>query len=315
MSNLNDFLSVADLEASQVGDVVVEAAQMKTRMKSGTKSAEDARRPLEGMTVALLFEKPSLRTRGSFEVGIRQLGGDCVYFSPDDVGLGKREPVADVARVLERWFDCVVARVFSHDTLVEMADYASIPVVNALSDVEHPCQAMADLLTVYETRGSLVGAKIAYIGDGNNVAASLAIACGSVGAHFTIASPEGYRVPATPWSQAQRRAERSGGSVTWMESPQEAVAGVDAVYTDVWVSMGEEKEAAAKLSAFDGYQVSPELMDRAGPNAVFMHDMPAHEGEEVAPGMLDHSRSVVFDQAENRLHAQKAVLSQLLTKA
>jgi ornithine carbamoyltransferase len=307
MSILNDFLSVADLAAGQVGDVVEEAARMK--------SGEDVRRPLEGMMVALLFEKPSLRTRGSFEVGIRQLGGDCVYFSPDDVGLGKREPVADVARVLERWFDCLVARVFSHETLVEMATYSSVPVVNALSDVEHPCQAMADLLTVHETRGSLAGAKIVYIGDGNNVAASLAIACGSVGAHFTIASPEGYRVPATSWSQAQQRAERSGGSVTWLESPQEAVVGADAVYTDVWVSMGEEKEAAAKLRAFDGYQVGPELMDRAGPDAVFMHDMPAHEGEEVAQGMLDHPRSVVFDQAENRLHAQKAVLSRLLTRA
>jgi ornithine carbamoyltransferase len=315
MSNLNDFLSVADLEASQVGDVVVEAARMKTRVKSGTKSGEDARRPLEGMTVALLFEKPSLRTRGSFEVGIRQLGGDCVYFSPDDVGLGKREPVTDVARVLERWFDCVVARVFSHDSLVEMAANSAVPVVNALSDVEHPCQAMADLLTLYERRGSLAGAKIAYIGDGNNVAASLAIACGSVGAHFVIASPEGYRVPATPWSQAQSRAKRSGGSVTWLKSPEDAVVGADAVYTDVWVSMGEENDAATKLRAFDGYQVGPELMDRAGPNAVFMHDLPAHEGDEIAPGMLDHPRSVVFDQAENRLHAQKAVLSLLLAKA
>jgi ornithine carbamoyltransferase len=314
MSNLNDFLSVADLEASQVGDVVVEAAQIKTQMKTQIKNGEDVRRPLEGMTVALLFEKPSLRTRGSFEVGIRQLGGDCVYFSPDDVGLGKREPVADVARVLDRWFDCVVARVFSHDALVEMAEYASIPVVNALSDVEHPCQAMADLLTVHEKRGSLAGAKIAYVGDGNNVAASLAIACGSVGAHFTIASPKGYQVPEGPWSQAQSRAKRSSGSVTWMESPHEAVVGADAVYTDVWVSMGEESDAATKLQAFKGYQVGPELMDRAGPNAVFMHDLPAHEGEEIAPGMLDHPRSVVFDQAENRLHAQKAVLSRLMTQ-
>jgi ornithine carbamoyltransferase len=311
MSNLNDFLSITDLPTEEVGKVVEEAA----RAKSQTKSAQDAPRPLEGMTVALLFEKPSLRTRGSFEVGIRQLGGDCVYFSPDDVGLGKREPVADVARVLERWFDCVVARVFSHDSLVEMADYASVPVVNALSDVEHPCQAMADLLTVHEKRGSLAGAKIAYIGDGNNVAASLAIACGSVGAHFTIASPDGYQVPEGSWSQAQSRATQTGGTVTWMESPQEAVVGADAVYTDVWVSMGEESDAATKLQAFKGYQVGPELMDIAGPNAVFMHDMPAHEGEEVAPGMLDHPRSVVFDQAENRLHAQKAVLSRLLAKA
>ncbi len=304
MSKLSDFLSVADLPPSQVADIV-EAA---VRVKNGA----DATRPLDGMIVALLFEKPSLRTRGSFEVGVRQLGGDCVYFSPEDVGLGQREPVADVARVLERWFDCVVARVFSHDTLVELAEYASIPVVNALSDAEHPCQAMADLLTVHEKRGALTGAKIAYIGDGNNVAASLAIACGSVGAHFTMACPAAYQVPDQPWAEAQRRAEGSGGSVTWLQSPEDAVTGADAVYTDVWVSMGEQDQAADKLRAFEGYQVGPELMERAGPGAVFMHDMPAHEGEEIAPGMLEHPGSVVFDQAENRLHAQKAILSRLL---
>ncbi len=305
MSKLIDFLSVTDLARRQVGDIVEEAA----RMKSGTDDA----RPLEGMIVALLFEKPSLRTRGSFEASIRQLGGDCVYFSPDDVGLGRREPVADVARVLERWFDCVVARVFSHDTLVEMAAHSAVPVVNALSDAEHPCQAMADLLTVREKKGGLSGARIAYIGDGNNVAASLTVACASVGAHFTFACPEAYRVPDQLWAEAQRRAAQSGGDVTWLESPQDAVAGADAVYTDVWVSMGEEEEAAKKLRAFEGYQVDPELMKRAGPGAIFMHDMPAHEGEEIAPGMLDHPSSVVFDQAENRLHAQKAILRRLLT--
>jgi ornithine carbamoyltransferase len=304
MSKLSDFLSVADLPMGEVGDVVEAAA----RFKSGA----DTARPLDGMIVALLFEKPSLRTRGSFEVGIRQLGGDCVYFSPDDVGLGQREPVADVARVLERWFDCVVARVFSHDTLVAMAENASIPVINALSDAEHPCQAMADLLTVHEKRGSLAGARISYVGDGNNVAASLAIACGSVGAHFTIASPPDYRVPDQPWAEAQRRAEGSGGSMTWLQSPGDAVLGADAVYTDVWVSMGEHDQEAEKLRAFEGYQVGPELMARAGSGAVFMHDLPAHEGEEIAPGMLDHPGSVVFDQAENRLHAQKAILSRLL---
>ncbi len=264
------------------------------------------------MIVALLFEKPSLRTRGSFETGIRQLGGDCVYFGPDDVGLGSREPVPDVARVLDRWFDCIVARVFSHDSLVELADHASVPVVNALSDVEHPCQAMADLLTLRERRGSLKGAKVAYVGDGNNVAASLAIACGSVGVEFTIASPSAYRIAPQPWEEASRRAEQTGGSITWLSVPEEAVRGADAVYTDVWISMGDEAETEDRLKAFSGYQVDPDLMNAAGPEAIFMHDMPAHEGEEIAPGMLDHPRSVVFDQAENRLHAQKTILRQLL---
>ena len=258
--------------------------------------------------VALLFEKPSLRTRGSFEVGIRQLGGDCVYFSPDDVGLGRREPVADVARVLERWFDLLIVRVFSHDSLVELAANASVPVINALSDAEHPCQAVADLLTMRERRDSLEGARLAYIGDGNNVAASLAVACGSVGAHFAIASPPAYRVEEGVWKTAQDRASQTGGSVSWHERPEDAVTGADAVYTDVWVSMGDEDEASERLREFSGFQVGPELMETAGPQAVFMHDMPAHEGEEVAPGMLDHPSSVVFDQAENRLHAQKAIV-------
>ena len=304
MSVLNDFLSVADLPASGVAEVAERALEQK---RQGNQT-----RPLEGMIVALLFEKPSLRTRGSFETGVRQLGGDCVYFGPDDVGLGSREPVADVARVLERWFDCIVAQVFSHDTLVELADRASVPVVNALSDLEHPCQAMTDLLTLRERRGTLKGAKVAYVGDGNNVAASLAIACASVGAKFTIACPSTYRIANQPWDEAHRRAEQTGGSVTWLSLPGEAVRGADAVYTDVWVSMGDEDESEERLKAFRGYQVDHNLMNTAGPEAIFMHDMPAHEGEEIAPGMLDHPRSVVFEQAENRLHAQKTILRQLL---
>ena len=304
MSDAGDFLSVADLPPDAVAGTVERALDLK--------SGADPGRPLEGRVAALLFEKPSLRTRGSFEVGIRQLGGDCVYFAPEDVGLGRREPVADVARVLERWFDCVIARVFSHDSLTELAAAASVPVINALSDAEHPCQAMADLLTLRERRPGLAGARLAYVGDGNNVAASLAIACGSVGAHFSMASPPGYRVAGGAWEEARARAGQTGGSATWHERPRDAVAGADAVYTDVWVSMGDEAEAAARLRAFSGFQVGPELMEAAGPGAVFMHDMPAHEGQEVAPGMLDHPRSVVFDQAENRLHAQKAVLLGLM---
>ena len=305
MNEHRDFLSVADLAPGEVGELV----DLSLRAKRD--QALDG--ALEGRIIALLFEKPSLRTRGSFEAGIRQLGGDCVYFSPEDVGLGSREPVADVARVLDRWFDCIVARVFSHGTLLDLAKNASVPVINALSDEEHPCQAMADLLTLRERLGGLRGARLAYIGDGNNVAASLAIACASVGANFTIASPREYRVAAEPWDEAKGRAEQTGSSLRWVSDPRQAVRGADAVYTDVWVSMGDEAEAAERLQAFRGYQVGPELMEAAGCGAAFMHDMPAHEGEEIAAGMLDHPASVVFDQAENRLHAQKAILRELLT--
>ena len=298
-----DFLSITDLSPDEVESVVLKAE----RIKNG-----ETARPMEGMTVALLFEKPSLRTRVSFEVGIRRLGGDCVYLGRDDVGLGVREPVADVARVLDRWVDAVVARVFSHESLVELAVNMTVPVVNALSDLEHPAQAMADLLTIQQHRGGLRGQSVAYIGDGNNTAASLALACASVGADFTIAAPEGYKIAEVIWTEATGRAEVSGSKVVWIESPREAVRGSDVVYTDVWVSMGQDAETEARRRAFQGYQVNEELMGHAGPDAVFMHDMPAHEGDEIAEGMLDHPRSVVFDQAENRLYAQQAILVELL---
>ena len=297
-----DFLSIADLSSDEVGLLIKRAA----RTKGGP-----ARRSLEGRTIAMLFEKPSLRTRVSFEVGIRRLGGDCFHLGGAEVGLGEREPVPDVARVLDRWVDGVVARVNSHESLSLLAEHATVPVVNALSDVEHPCQAMADLLTILEHRGRLDGQRVAYVGDGNNVAASLALACASVGAEFVIASPPGYRVDGGIWAEAGRRAGASGGSVAWVEMPEDAARGADVVYTDVWVSMGQDAESAARHRAFRGYQVSPALMELARPDAIFMHDMPAHEGEEITPGMLDHPRSVVFDQAENRLHAQNAVLTHL----
>ncbi len=298
-----DFLSIADLSSEEVGLLIERAV----RMKGGP-----AQRPLEGRTIAMLFEKPSLRTRVSFEVGIRRLGGDCFHLGGAEVGLGEREPVPDVARVLDRWVDGVVARVNSHESLRLLAEYTTVPVVNALSDVEHPCQAMADLLTILEHRGRLDGQRVAYVGDGNNVAASLALACASVGAEFVIASPPGYRVDGATWDEAERRAGASGGGVDWVEMPEDAARDADVVYTDVWVSMGQDAETEARHRAFQGYQVSPALMELARPGAIFMHDMPAHEGEEVTPGMLNHPQSVVFDQAENRLHAQNAVLAHLL---
>ena len=300
-----DFLSIADLTPDDVLSVVQSSVKMKT---------SDAGRPLEGKTFALLFEKPSLRTRVSFEVGIRQLGGDCIFMSRDEVGLGVREPEADVARVLDKLVDGIIARVFSHRSLELLAEHATIPVVNALSDLAHPCQAMGDLLTMREHKGSLDGISVAFVGDGNNIAGSLALACASVGADFTIATPEEYRLPTIVWEEARRRAAVKESRFEWVHEPAKAVREADVVYTDVWVSMGEEAETAERLKAFSGYQVNEALIDMAKPDAVFMHDMPAHRGQEVSEGMLDHPRSVVFDQAENRLHAQKAILAMLFSE-
>ena len=264
-----DFLSIGDLEPNEVELLVEEAARMKGGLEE---------RCLAGKTIALLFEKPSLRTRVSFEVGIRQMGGDCIYLSRDDVQLGVREPVPDVARVLDRWVDGIVARVFSHDSLTDLAKHTSIPVVNALSDLEHPCQAVGDLLTMKERKGALAGLGAAFVGDGNNVAASLALACASVGAGFTIASPRAFRVPDALWEEAERRAALKGSRLRWVEEPAAAVRDADVVYTDVWVSMGQEGEDEERRRAFAGYMVDKALMDQAKPGAVFMHDMPAHRG-------------------------------------
>ena len=299
-----NFLSVTDLSPHEIGLSIDSAI----RMKGG-----ESTKPLDGMTVATLFEKPSLRTRVSFEIGIRQLGGDCVNLGASEVGLGVREPVADVARVLDRWVDIIVARVNSHDSLLEFAEYANAPIVNALSDLEHPCQAMADIMTIQQHRGELRGQRVAYIGDGNNTAASLAIACASVGADFVIAAPPDYQIPTPAWEEANRRASESQSKIGWVELPQQAARGADVVYTDTWVSMGQDDETEVRLEAFKEYQVNEELMSYAKPDALFMHDLPAHEGKEIAPGMIDHPRSVVFDQAENRLHAQKAILAGVVT--
>ena len=300
-----NFLSVADLSPREL-ELSIESA---IRMKDG-----ESPKPLAGMTVAMLLEKPSLRTRVSFEIGIRQLGGDCINLGAAEVGLGVREPVADVARVLDRWVDIIVARVFSHDSLLKFAEYANAPIVNALSDLEHPCQAMADLLTIREHRGELRGQRVAYIGDGNNTAASLAIACASVGADFVIAAPADYQIPTHAWGEANRRASESQSQVGWVELPQQAVRDADVVYTDTWVSMGQESKAEQRVRDFERYQVTHQLMENSAPGAIFMHPLPAHHGEEVSAGMLEHTQSAVFDQAENRLHAQKAVMEKVIAE-
>ncbi len=263
---------------------------------------------MKGQTAALVFEKPSLRTRVSFEVAMWELGGHAIYLSPAEVGLGKRESVSDVARTLSRFVHGIVARTFAHGTLEQLANYGTLPVINALSDYEHPCQALGDLLTIKEKKGSLKGLRLAYIGDGNNVARSLMLAAAAAGMDFTMASPRGYEMDGQALGRARKMAGQSGAAVATMTEPHRAVENADVVYTDVWTSMGQEAESEVRRRAFASYQVDSDLLSRASKGALFMHPLPAHHGEEVAEGLLDHPQSVVFDQAENRLHIQKAIL-------
>ncbi len=306
MPSNRHLLSVTDLNAQETGTLIGRALEMKGADQGG------AARALEGKSIALLFEKPSLRTKVSFMVGIQEMGGYSLYLGPDEVGLGTREPVSDVARVLSGYVDCIVARVNSHRSLEELAEYGSVPVINALSDWEHPCQIMADLLTVTEHQGELAGRKLAFIGDGNNVARSLCLALPAVGMDIAIASPAGYMLERETLLKAREIGGRQEG-IQSLRDPAEAVKDADVVYTDVWTSMGDEAERYARLEAFQGYTVDPGLVRQAKPTASFMHDMPAHYGEEVTPGMLEHPQSVAYAQAHNRKHAQKAVLEFLLS--
>ena len=298
-----DLLSVSDLSAEDIYLLISDAIDMKA---GGHLSL------LDGKTLALMFEKPSLRTRVSFEVAMRQLGGHAIYLSPAEVGLGKREAVSDVARVLCRYVDAIVARTFSHQTLEIMASYSGIPVINALSDLEHPCQALADLLTIYEKKGELNGLTLAFIGDGNNVAHSLLLASSLAGMNFKIASPPGYTVQDSILHLAREYAMDSGAEISCTEDPRVAVSGADVVYTDVWTSMGQEAETEKRRQIFANYRVDSELYSLAKEDAIFMHPLPAHRGEEVTDSVLDSLQSVVFDQAENRMHLQKALLAQIL---
>jgi len=298
-----DLISIADLSAQDIRRVVDTALAMKNG---------DSSPVLKGRTLALLFEKPSLRTRVSFDVAMAQLGGHALYLSPAEVGLGEREPVADVARALSRYVDAIAARTFKHETVEELARWADVPVMNALSDGEHPCQALADLLTIYEKKGRWRGLVLSFVGDGNNVARSLMLGSSLVGMDFRIASAQGYRISTALVEKAESLASASGAAVVCVESPQEAVRGADVVYTDVWASMGQEEERVERRRAFDGYQVNAELLALAAPDAIVMHDLPAHRGEEIADEVIEGPQSVVFDQAENRLHAQKAVLALIL---
>lgn len=304
-AKIKHFLSITDLTPDEVELLLADAVKLKT---DGWLTL------LKNKTLAILFEKPSLRTRVSFEMAMRQLGGEAIYLSPAEVGLGTRESVPDVARVLSRMVDGIACRTFAQQNLEVLAQYGSIPIINALSDYEHPCQALADLLTIYEHKGKLKGLTLAYIGDGNNVVHSLMLACAMVGMNFHIASPKNYSVQKEILTKARRYAKDSGAEILCTEKPEEAMKGVDIAYTDTWTSMGQEAEAEIRRKVFAGYQINDKLLSLAKRNVIVMHDLPAHRGEEVAEGVLESKRSVVFDQAENRLHAQKAVLAKLLGK-
>jgi ornithine carbamoyltransferase len=300
-----DLLSIRDLTGDELADLIEFGADIKLhgRRYSGM---------LAGRAVAMLFEKPSLRTRVSFDVAAYRLGARAIYLSPQEVGLGKREAIGDVARTLDHMVDAIVARTFSHGTLEQLASAAAIPVVNALSDFSHPCQALADYLTMLEMKGSLSGLSLAFVGDGNNVANSLILGAALLGVHMTMAAPPGYepRPEVLAWA---RKHEREPGIACRVTSiPEEAVRGADVVYTDTWISMGQEAEADARRRAFEGYQVTEKLFRCARSDALFMHNLPAHRGEEVASGVIDSPRSVVFRQAENRVHSEAALLIALL---
>ncbi|MEA1872152.1 MAG: ornithine carbamoyltransferase [Chloroflexota bacterium] len=268
---------------------------------------------LSGRTLALLFEKPSLRTKVSFEIAMYQLGGHGIYLSPEEVGLGKREPAADVARVLSRYVHGIVARTFSQETLYILAGNASVPVINALSDLEHPCQALSDFFTIYEKKGRLPGLTLTFIGDSNNMANSLLLSACLLGMNFHLASPPGYDVKEEVLNQGKEFAALSGSQIRLTNDPYEAAKDADIIYTDVWASMGQEAEVEKRRRAFSGYQVDNKLLSSAKGDVLFMHPLPAHHGEEISAGLLDDPRSVVFDQAENRLHLQKALLVKLLS--
>ncbi len=298
-----DLLSATDLSREDIQLLLSDTEELKSRGYNTL---------LGGKVLVLLFEKPSLRTRVSLEVAMYQLGGKAIYLSPAEVGLGKRESIKDVACVLSRFADVIAARTFSHKTVEELAEHATVPVINALSDFEHPCQALADIFTLYEKRGELKDLTIAYIGDGNNVANSLMLVAAMCGINFRIASPKGYKVEESILHLAQTYASESKSEVFCCENPETAVCGADAVYTDTWISMGQEDEAEIKRQAFKGYQVNSKLMSLAKKDAIFMHCLPAHRGEEVTDEVMDSAASVVYDQAENRMHIAKAILLYLL---
>ncbi len=304
---MKDFISIKETSTEDLKDLLVRSAELKKLYKSGGRDI-----CLSGKTLVMIFEKPSLRTRMSFQVAMTDLGGSTIYVKPEDIGgaIGKREPVKDMARVLGRYVQGIMARTFSHSTVIELAEYTDVPVINALTDWSHPCQAMADVLTIQEHTGRVEGVKIAFIGDGNNVARSLAFACGKLGMKMTVASPAGYELDAESVEEANAV---SGECVYQVNDPAAAVAEADIIYTDTWVSMGQEADKQKRIEEFAGFQVNLELIKRAPSGAKIMHCLPAYRGMEISDEAAESANSIIFDQAENRLHFQRALLKKLMS--
>jgi ornithine carbamoyltransferase len=305
-----DLVSISDLTRDDIHHLFGRSKQLKAEI------ASMGRLPvLNGRVMALVFEKPSLRTRVTFETGMVQLGGAAIYLAPADIGLGTRETVSDVARNLSRWVHVIVARTFAHETVKGLAEHASIPVVNALCNLEHPCQALADFLTIREHRGKLEGATLTWVGDGNNVCQSLMLGAALLGVNLKVVTPAGYEPRAHFVQLAAKLARESGGRIEYFSDPKQGVKGAEFVYTDVWVSMGDEAQAAERKKIFARYQVNAELMKCAADGAKFMHCLPAHRGDEVTAEVIDGPNSIVLDEAENRLHVQRAVVAELVEKS
>jgi ornithine carbamoyltransferase len=305
---MRDFLSIADHTPAELRELLDLAQELKQEWSGGRN------RPLlKNQVLAMVFQKPSLRTRVSFDMAMRHLGGDALYLSPAEIGLGKREAIKDISRVLSGYVDCVMARVFAHAHIEELAEHATVPVINGLSDFNHPCQALADVFTIMERFGEMKDLRVAYVGDGNNVAVSLIFASAQLGMHASIATPEGYGLPQEVVERAETLAEGTGASVQVTQDPHVAVAGAQVIYTDTWVSMGQEEESARREALFPPYQVNASLVAEADSSAIVMHCLPAHRGQEITDEVMDGPQATIFQQAENRLHAQKAILVRLLT--
>ncbi len=298
-----DFIAVADYSTQELQGMLDLAIKLKAEYKSG------GNKPLlKGKVLGMIFQKPSLRTRVSFDMAMRHLGGDALYLSPNEIGLGKREAISDIARVMSGYVEAIMARVFDHEHVVELARWASIPVINGLSDYNHPCQAMADALTIQEEFGSLKGLHVAFVGDGNNVATSLLHVCAKLGADFSIATPPGYELPQQVVELGKKIAAESGSRLRFLTDPHEAVQGAQVIYTDTWTSMGQEEEAKEREKVFPPYQVNAALVNEAAKDVIVMHCLPAHRGQELTDEVADGPHSRIFPQAHNRLHAQKAIL-------
>jgi len=303
---VKDLITIKDLSISDIEEIFALAA----KLKGDGKISKDE--PLKGKTLGLIFQKPSLRTKVSFAAAMAQLGGTAIFLAPDEVKLGEREEIKDVARTLSRYLDGIVARTFKHGDIVELAEYSAVPVINGLSDFSHPCQALADLFTVKEKKGKVKGLKIAYVGDGNNVCNSLLMTAARVGADIAVATPKGYEPDKEVVKISSDFASVTGAKVWLMDDPQKAVEGADVIYTDVWTSMGQEKERNKRLKDFKGFQINEKLCSNAKKDYIIMHCLPAHRGEEISDESLESPHSAVFDQAENRLHVEKAILMLLL---